>query len=341
MQILVVQRRSNVATANFSLSIAARISEVLDYLALCCGVSPIQMGAQEITDRVLINADVVFFNKHLSVNAFRLAEKAKKHGCLIIYDIDDYLFEFPQYSGARGVSNSTLKTFLDLADYVTVANERLRAEMSGLRSDAILMPNGFFMEKYLPVNGKERSPPCIILTNADELKIQHFKGKFLTLLQNFFHKYQDTDLDFFGDQIAERISLPFMHYTERIPYEDYLYCLRAGGYIFAIVPLGGKEDEASFKFNSCKNPFKYLNYGGLKIPGIYSRSPIYEEVIEHGRTGLLVDNTPEAWGEAMKELRENGALRATIRQHAFEDVYENWHIRKQADVLAQILGLAR
>ena len=144
-------------------------------------------------------------------------------------------------------------------------------------------------------------------------------------------------MDFFGDPFPEMYSMSFLHYTNRMSYQDYMIALINGKYHFSITPLGGVEDEENLLFNRCKNPFKYLNYGMARVPGIYSKTPIYQESIVDIETGVLVDNTKDSWLRAMDLMASDAELRKKIRRNAFYDVVENHHIKFSAEKLTSLL----
>lgn len=344
IKIVVLQRESLVAVGAPSLSVAARITEVLDYLAESGVTEYLAISEQsECAVKSIGWADVLILSKHNSVQALMLAQQARRSGVKIIYDIDDWIFSFPSYSGGKVSNNKKIaQDIIGLADVVTVANSELQArvvqQLSGITP--VLMPNGMWVERHIEGScdcGQEADAPRIVFTNADFLKVQNARDSILTALQVFFTRHPDYTLDFFGDPFPEMFSLPFLHFTNRIPYESYMRALVAGKYHFAITPLGADEDQESAEFNICKNPFKYINYGTAKVPGIYSNADIYQQCVLHGVTGLLVENTFEAWYEAMELLASDRILRDAIRTAAHNDVIRNFHVRESAVVLQQIL----
>jgi processive 1,2-diacylglycerol beta-glucosyltransferase len=345
MKVFALQRVSHVAADALSLSVEARVTEALDYLTDQGQL--VYAAIAENHDRVhaaLNWADVLVLSKHSSQAAVEIATQAKRRGLRIIYDVDDWIFSFPSYSNAKKMSRQldAIQALIGMSDVVTVANEKLFCEIKQYCENPVLLPNGMYVEKYIKEDRgcahSECDQPRIVFTNADLLKVHNSKEVLLRVLQDFFHLRPEYTLDFYGDPFPEIFSLPFLHYTSRKQYADYVQSLIAGNYAFSITPLGGAEDPDSLFFNSCKNPFKYLNYGIARVPGIYSRSPIYEDCVHHGQTGLLVDNTYDEWLSAMESLAMDAELRRTIREQAFNDVRKKHHIRFSADVLISVLS---
>ncbi|WP_216617155.1 glycosyltransferase [Burkholderia glumae] len=326
------------------MSVAARITEVLEFMEARGQVSFTSISENDECAPAGVDwCDVLILSKHSSRQALDLVKRARERGVRVIYDVDDWIFSFPRYSGGQGnnAKLSLIHEIIGLSDAVTVANATLLRKIQPIVPDAIFVPNGMWVEKYmLPrcAAGEEASPPRIVFTNADFLKLQAAKDMLLTALQVFFLRHPAYVLDFYGDPFPEMFSLPFLHFTNRMPYADYMHALVSGRYQFAITPLGSSEDAEAAEFNACKNPFKYLNYGAAQVPGIYSNAPIYTRCVSDGVTGLLVDNDFDGWVDAFERLAGDRALRTEIRMAAFDDVMRRHHVSASADVLADVIA---
>ncbi len=299
----------------------------------------------ESVERAIVWADIIVLSKHRTSRALELAKLAKNLGKRLIYDIDDWIFSFPSYSGGRSniAENRTLE-IISLCDIITIANSELMNRVRSLipKSILVFLPNGMWVERYVATSGIVSSDlenfGRIIFTNADFLKVEESRDAILSALNVFFIRHPDYVLDFFGDPFPEMFSLPFLHFTNRMPYQDYMRAIVAGKYMFAICPLGADEDVSSKEFNACKNPFKYINYGVAKIPGIYSAADIYKKCISNMETGILVENTFESWLSAMETFATNEELRNRIRVAAHKDVVKNFHVRTGASILKEIFN---
>jgi glycosyltransferase involved in cell wall biosynthesis len=346
MNVLALQRQSHVAQGVASLSVSARVTEVLEYLKHSnSGVTFVSLSeSDDLSTKAIEWADALILSKHSSKEAIDLTLRAKKRGIKVIYDVDDWIFSFPSYSAGNRQNEKigNIKYLIELSDYITVANDILLTRLSDKYPNVFLVPNGMWVEKYNQRSvgcliGIEDRRPRIVFTNADLIKMQKSKDALFTALQVFFTKNNKFVLDFFGDPFPEMSSLPFLHYTNRMPYDSYMQALVSGGYLFSISPLGAEEDVEELEFNECKNPFKYLNYGAARVPGIYSASTIYKKCILNGKNGLLVENNYKSWLEALNTMAFDRELRDVIRTHAYDDVKESYHIRHSATALLNIL----
>ena len=346
LRVLIMSRESLVAPGAVSLSVSARITEVLDYLSYRSGLEYISLFENDpLIAKAIAWADVVVLNKHRSENALKSVRLARSLGKVVIYDIDDWIFCFPIYSGGfvENVRNCTME-IISLCDCVTVSNDKLLKRLHGVipNTKLMLLPNGIWVERYrrgIDFDGEMSTDHSqrIVFTNADFLKVHESRDEILSALNVFFLRHPEYVLDFYGDPFPEMHSLPFLHFTNRMPYQDYIRSIMAGNYMFAITPLGGVEDVNEINFNACKNPFKYINYGLAHIPGIYSCASIYQDCVQHGVTGLLVENTYKSWLDAMEKFAIDKSLRERVSKAAFADVEQDYHISLPAQILSQIL----
>lgn len=162
-----------------------------------------------------IEADLIWFNKHLTDEAIQIAQKAKAQGCVVFFDLDDWVLKYPLYSGVRLPQKSVenFRKFMTLADEVTVANERLLLESRPFRNNVELVTNGFYLDKYW----EKTTSPCseqkkIVITNAGHLKLDVFKAEFFRMLDKFFDKFPDWSLDYYGEIPTELAGKRFINH---------------------------------------------------------------------------------------------------------------------------------
>ncbi len=346
LRVLIMSRESLVAPGAVSLSVSARIKEVLDYLSYTSGLDCISLfESDSLISKAIAWADIVVLNKHRSENSLESVRLARSLGKILIYDIDDWIFSFPVSSGGYDETNRNYAMeIIKLCDCVTVSNDNILQRLQGIipNSKLILVPNGIWVERYsesIDFDGKKNHSDSrrIVFTNADFLKVQESKDDILSALNVFFLRHPEYGLDFYGDPFPEMHSLPFLHFTNRMPYQEYIHSIIAGNYMFAITPLGGVEDVNETSFNVCKNPFKYINYGLAHIPGIYSCASIYKDCVQHEITGLLVENTYKSWLDAMEKFAIDWSLRDRVSNAAFADVARRYHISLPAQIFSRIL----
>ena len=92
----------------------------------------------------------------------------------------------------------------------------------------------------------------------------------------------------------------------------------------AVAPL---EDDA---FTRCKSDLKYLDYGALGIPGVFSDVRPYRDSVRHRETGLLASDDEKAWADALEEIVRDTALRARLAAGARSEVHGTRMLRTNA-----------
>jgi hypothetical protein len=141
-----------------------------------------------------------------------------------------------------------------------------------------------------------------------------------------------------GDYILN-IDRKYLIILPKLSFDSYIYTLLNNDFIFSIIPLGGKEEDPNiFKFNNSKSNIKYKHYGMSKIPGIYSNTEVYRDVIVNENNGLLVDNIYSQWYNSMESLIFDKNFRSKIAENAFTDVICNYGINFGVNKLLLLLN---
>lgn len=124
--------------------------------------------------------------------------------------------------------------------------------------------------------------------------------------------------------------------AEVIPYEMdfHLWRRRAAslGIEVGLAPLPESDFHRSKYWN------KYLEYGSLAIPGIYSEGSPNAQVVENGRTGLIAPNQPAAWEGALRTLIIDTQRRREIAQASANDVENRFSETALAQQWAEALA---
>lgn len=100
------------------------------------------------------------------------------------------------------------------------------------------------------------------------------------------------------------------------------------------------------RFNASKSDIKFLDYGLLGIPGLFSRVPSYRDTVRDGVDGLLVDGTPDAWQLALETITAESAapLRAgladAVQRRVSDERTLARHAQAWADWIETALGAA-
>ena len=339
-KVLVVQRQTNVAEKPMpSRSIYARILEPFEYLKQKGKIDFIVIDENNVSKLDLKTFNSVVFQKHSSRTSIETAAQAKALKVKVIYDIDDFLPAFPNYSGGQKISEkiTAIKQHTQIADIVTAATPFLKDQIDQYFAlNSIFTPNGINVERHRAFC-KGIKKQSFVFTNADLLKIQAFKDDFFRAINTFLSKNPTLQFDVISDPNPEIDQFERFNNIGNLDWFEHKQVLAQSGYEFAVIPLGGKEDPNSLLFNQCKSPIKYLEYGCLGIPGVYSNVDIYKTTIQHGVTGILVKNTFDDWTASLKELRLNNNLRQFIAKNALDDIIAHYSVTHSSQIWLELL----
>lgn len=342
-RVLVVQRTSLSHKSLLSRSIGARFTPLLNYLKRQNLINFKEILEGEVSILDLKNVDAVIFNKHSSRHAINLMKISHDIGVKTIYDIDDWILDLPEYSVTDLLEDElgNIIWMIRNATHVTVSSKALMEKISHLRNPVFFLKNGIDASIFGNKNGNwiETKKPKILFSNTDGIKLTKFRDKFIEVIIKFLNKNPEVSIDYWGDIFPEIFQIPKISIRGFMENETYKRAILSEGYWFSIIPLGGQEDLDSLFFNSCKSCIKYIDYGALGIPGIYSNSPVYAEVIKHKVNGILVNNNSSSWESALNDLLQNSSLRRKMRERAYMDVIKNHGLEEPAKVLLNLLSL--
>lgn len=270
--------------------------------------------------------------------AEHLVERIRRDGVGLVYSIDDNLLDL---EAMPLEARMAVRYFCRQADGVLVSTEALRQRLASLQRNIFVLPN-CLDERLFGVDG--RKPP--LPAPDPQRKVIGYMGTFthnsdlMMVIQPLRAVLRrDSAIEF---QIVGGISdsalltafdgLPVASRPKvlKVPVEDVAYpsfvawMRRNTRWDMAIAPL---EDSYFTRF---KSDIKFLDYSALGIAGIYSRVPPYERTVRHMDTGLLVDNEPAAWEEALNRLLNNISLRQSLAANAQEYVFTQRTLQKCA-----------
>lgn len=112
---------------------------------------------------------------------------------------------------------------------------------------------------------------------------------------------------------------------EWLPFKDYPTV--AGSVHITLCPVNPED-----KFNLSKSGLKAIEGMASGAAIIATDMNIYQEVIDHGRTGLLVEQTPEAWLNGLCLLIEDQDLRLSFATRGKRYVNKHHNIFVNADL---------
>ena len=114
------------------------------------------------------------------------------------------------------------------------------------------------------------------------------------------------ELEPFRDRVVRQPFSPWRHLPQMLSFVD-----------VNLVPL------ADTIFNRAKSENKWVEAALVKVPSVASRVGALADAITDGVDGLLVENTADAWYEALARLHDDVLLRRRLAVRAYEECVEH------------------
>lgn len=208
------------------------------------------------------------------------------------------------------------------SDIVTTTTPILANEFKKINPNTVVLPNLINFDEY-----------PLVRTIKPRLRIgwqggvSHYEDLFVIKKPlEIVCDRNDVEFVFFGDT---RLSGP-LRKIKNLKHEDWVahnaYSLKLALLDFDINLCPLQDNH----FNHCKSAIKWMESSAMKIPTIASNVSPYKEVITDGVDGLLVENTEEAWTDAIERLIKDPDLRKRLGENAYDNVRENHNADKKA-----------
>ena len=255
-----------------------------------------------------------------------LVDKCRSYNKKLIFDLDDLLFELPEYHYDRQKHRFApyllpIYYAIQEADLVTVPTRTLKEYVSSINENVLVLPNYLDDQLWKAKSSKENNSGKIIIGYIGT--VTHFKDleSISHILINLLDKFEGkVELKIWGFEPPEDLCKhPNISYNSLfyVSYPAFAKWFQTVTLDIAIAPL------IDNLFNKCKSSLKFLEYSINGISGVYSDIETYNSVVVDGDNGLLA-HSPEDWEVALYELIENAELRTRMAARARETVEQSW-----------------
>lgn len=261
-------------------------------------------------------------------------EKILTSGKVIIYETDDLLDDIPQENSQHQYSINNRDFLLNVISRVhavTVSTKTLRDYYLQYNPNVFVVPN--LLDETLWADMRIAPPHDEVVIgfaggNSHEIDLVLVEEALERIAEKYGNKVR---FRFVGCKTEKISKLPDYHYDEFYPgYAEYSRALKEFDFDIAISPL-----RNTF-FNQCKSNIKWLEYSVAGMPGVYSNVTPYSESIRQFETGVLVENTSDAWFEALDYLISHPQVRKKIASDARREVLENYTYASQAGKIKEL-----
>lgn len=286
-----------------------------------------------VTEDSLRWADVVVIQRGACGHAQRAAEWCLARGKPYVYEIDDLLTELPPFMSHHVgyIRNKPLmEDLIRGAAAVTVTNEHLRTALTHLNQRIWICPN-FHIPRREPIRrpGIEPDAPVhLLIAHTDKILLDFFTPVLLQAHQTWGARIEIVAIGPIGETLANA-GIPCRQ-LPIIPLEDFIPTLSAMPNTVAMIPL----DDS--KFSSCKSAIKFFDYAQGGITTICSDVSPYKDVVVHGHTGLLAENSVQAWLSCIERLIEQPTERVRLACAAQDEVIVDHDLQHAARAWQQV-----
>jgi glycosyltransferase involved in cell wall biosynthesis len=283
-------------------------------------------------------ADVVLLHGQWQPGALAVVRSLRRHGIRVVADLDEDIFAAPtEHPSAEVYSDAAFQArvseLIPEVDAVFVPTDYLAAKVARFQSKISVNPNGLDLDEWRKVT-KSRA--------RDRVRVVGFAGTpshkanleilrpALAKLSNRFWK-EEIRFVCFGFRPPWLLDvLPGAKVSETCPPDSYPIWLDNLGFDIALAPLSDSE------FNKSRSALKFWEYSATGAVTVASNLDPYASAIQDGSTGLVVNNEPEAWAQAIGKLIRDHHLRRQLLESAQRSV-DAHDISRTAPVMLQAL----
>ena len=287
-----------------------------------------------LSDGDIENADLIFLIRFFHEDVQKMVEKIHSMRKAVVWYIDDNYLSSANRQGSDDALGESYVSMFKLSDCVVVNNEEI-FQIGKKRNDKV-----FYLPTYQTLSKHD-----YVSSKAEGVVRFGFMG---TLGRDSDFEEVEKAVEQVISQYQNRVEVEFIGYCpeklkthENVHHFDFIFDYRKfrdffeeRQWDFAIAPLRDTQ------FNRSKTNNKYREYSSFAIPAVFSKMPTYTSCIRDGVNGLLVENTQQAWYDAICRMMDDGALRAKLAENAYRDIADNYKLEDYALPLYSVLKIA-
>lgn len=248
-------------------------------------------------------SDVIVLIRAHNYLSQKIAEKAKKCGCFIVFFMDDDLFNLPADLPDMPWRRRSLEKNLKISNVILSSNQYIvnkykaqTAEGRGVVSHTVISEEELRMIPKRDNLHNEKVKLVFAAGGKHEASFDKFVAPILPELDKKYGR--KLSLTFVGThpEVDESLYSMDIIYQRSMPLSEYRDYMRKQEFDIGFAPL---HDTS---FTKCKYFNKFIEYTIAGIVGVYSNCEPYTFVVKDGINGKLAKNTPESWLECVCEL---------------------------------------
>ena len=258
-------------------------------------------------------ADLVLFCRNTEPRFRRNLELILQLGIPYIYDLDDNFFELPENTELGAYHRhpdriAQLREYLECADLVRVYSQPMLECIRPINENVI--------QTFGPIDfrridaTRRKTDDRIRLVFSTSSYQNDLLSIVLPAVDRILKKYSGkVEAHFWGVKPKALSGQAHVHFHKYImDYDGFLRSFSRAQYDIGLSPM--LDDP----FHRSKTNNKFREYGACGIAGIYSDGVVYSTCVQNGETGLLVQNHPDHWFDAIERLIENPDLLEKLKK---------------------------
>lgn len=262
--------------------------------------------------------DVIVFMRPDNGYSWKIAKQARQAGHVVVTFCDDDLLNLPKTNPSIPWRKKGLIKTLGQSDVIWSSSRYILAKYKtytlGKRtaiSDTIVQP-----EELDNIDEEKGGDNVTIVYAASPSHAQ------------LFERYISPIVPKLAAEFGNRLSITFIsthpevrdikcEYLPGMPLLEYRRFMKERHFDIGVAPLNNDE------FSKCKYFNKFLEYTAHGMVGVYSNTEPYTYVVKNGENGMLADNDPDSWYEALSTLIKKKSLRQECVQNAVQYINNN------------------
>ena len=279
-----------------------------------------------------------------------LVNESKSKDMLLIYDIDDLLFEEDYAKQLEEIGRKSLETGLkevkhykkgiELFDYATCTTNTLKMSLQKLDVKNVELLENTFTDNLLTMSNAAYKSKQFSKEQRKEIVIGYASGSathvndfqiIVPALTKILSEFSNVNLHLLG-----HIDIPkeLEHFSDRITIKPFVHWLALPNILADLdINLAPLQDN---KFCHAKSAIKYIEAALVHVPTVASATEPFKKAIINDITGFTANNENE-WYNHLKLLVENKKKRLEIGENAFSDVKNKYSSRVKRDKIFEII----
>ena len=285
-------------------------------------------------------ADTIATQRHAVPSlaaAEALAAHAKRTGAMLLYDLDDDLLTVPpDHPEAADLAPkaAVVERMVRLADVVRVSTARLAERVGPLARRVLVVANALDERIWRP-NAALRPGPTPGPVRVLCMGTATHDGDFAQILPALMEIHRVFGAAVQIDLIGFVANLELPGWIRRLApsahaarsYPGFVqWATAVNAWNIGLAPLAGTA------FNACKSSIKILDYAALGLAVLASNTESYRGALSDGPNGGLVENTGDAWYEAIGRAIRDPAHRQNLAHDAARHLRDSGTLKARAAI---------